>query len=338
MQKGYTLFRSGVIAGMIAATTFTFVYAQRVTGDTKGETAFPYRWVLSRYPGNPVLRAIPGTWEAEWFSVDSVIRRKDRLYLYYHGSDKGNRNTQLGLAFSSDGITWTRDPDNPVWKNAWHFGLRDVRVYQLGESDFWLYYSDFDEHIDLAHSTDGIHWKNFDRNPVLAPSQDWESLLMQECVLRLGEQWYMWYSTYEGKPRVTGLATSNDGIHWTKYARNPVLRLGEPGQWDDYSAFQPTVLFQDGSFHMLYTGSSKKNPTGYQWGYALSKDGVRWTKSPENPIFTPGPSGNWDAGKVSGHPIVRTGPDSFYIYYGGASSPDDTYRGIGLVEARLVRP
>jgi hypothetical protein len=337
MQKGCTFFRSGVIAGMIAATAFTFVYAQKLTGDTKGETAFPYRWVLSRYRGNPVLRAIPGTWEAEWFVAESVISVRDQIYMYYLGSDKGNRNSQLGIAFSKDGITWTRSRHNPIWKNAWDFLLRDVRVYQFGDSDFWLYYSDYDRHIDLARSADGIHWTNYRHNPVLNVSQPWESLIMQESVLKMGEQWLMWYSTYNGKPRVTGLATSMDGIAWVKHEGNPVIRLGAPGEWDDYSVFQPVVFHQDGYFHMLYTGSSKANPTGYGWGYALSKDGIHWLKSPDNPVFSPGPAGSWDAGKACCHPILRTASDRFNIYYGGAASPDDTYRGIGLVQARLVR-
>ena len=101
---------------------------------------------------------------------------------------------------------------------------------------------------------------------------------MQQRVLRIGDKWYMWYSTYDGKPRVTGIATSKDGIHWNKYKDNPVLPLGKPGEWDDYSAFQPSVFLQDGCFYMIYTGSSKANPTGYRWGYAYSQDGVHWNK------------------------------------------------------------
>jgi predicted GH43/DUF377 family glycosyl hydrolase len=139
----------------------------------------------------------------------------------------------------------------------------------------------------LARSSDGIHWKNYEQNPILVPSQPWEHYVMQQRVLRLDRLWHMWYSTYGPKPRVTGYATSRDGTDWVKFEGNPVLPLGTPGQWDDYSAFQPFVFHQDDYFHMVYNGSSKRSPTGYRWGYAWSKDGIHWTKSPDNPIFLP---------------------------------------------------
>lgn len=308
----------------------------------EGEVAlfsyFPYRWVFTRHGGNPVLGAVPGTWQASWFTVDDVIQSNGRFSMYYSGSDTGNANTQLGLAYSDDGITWQRYSNNPIWAGAWDHFLRDVRVYQFGPSDFRLYYSDGDRHIDLAFSQDGVTWRNYEHNPILEASQDWESYVMQPRVMKISEdQWLMWYSTYGTRPRVTGLARSQDGIHWTKHEENPVLTLGKAGDWDDYSAFQPFVFQQDGYFHMIYTGSSTKNPTGYRWGYALSSDGIRWTKSPHNPIFIPDSQGSWDAGKVSCPTLVWTGPNAFNIYYAGATAPEATYLGIGLVQAQLNR-
>jgi len=298
---------------------------------------FPYQWVFERHSDNPVLSAVPGTWEATWFTVDSLIQTDGPLNMYYSASDVGNLNVKLGLAYSDDGIAWQRYSSDPIWENAWDHFLRDVRVYQFGDSDFWLYYSDGDEHIDLAFSNDGINWQNYEHNPILEVSQSWEYHVMQERVMKISEnQWFMWYSTYAGgKPRVTGVATSEDGIHWSKYEDNPVLTLGEDGEWDDYSAFQPLVFHQDDYFHMIYTGSSTTNSTGYRLGYALSKDGILWTKSPDNPIFVPGSGGAWDAGKVSCPTLVRTGPNTFNIYYAGATASGATYLGIGLAQAQL---
>ena len=300
---------------------------------------FPYKWNLKRHHGNPVLRPVPGTWEFEWFGVATVIRIDDEFYMYYRGSDTGNKNTQIGLAFSKDGATWTRYKENPVWRmDNWEYFIRDARVYQFGGEELWMYYTDGDRHIDLALSTDGIHWKNSQHNPILGVSQEWENRVMQESVVKLDKEWYMWYSTYGGgKPRVTGMAKSKDGINWDKYEGNPVLPLGKPGEWDDYSAFNTFVFHQDGYFHMLYTGSSRRSGTGYRWGYAVSKDGINWVKSPDNPIFVPDVEGTWDAGKVSTHVICRMGPNSFNIYYSGAPSPGATYAGVGLVQGQLTR-
>jgi hypothetical protein len=115
------------------------------------------------------------------------------------------------------------------------------------------------------------------------------------------------------------------------------LPLGRSGEWDDYSAFQPAVLEQDGCFHMIYTGSCRTNETGYRLGYAWSKDGLSWTKSPQNPIVAPGGKGLWDGGKISCPTPLRTSADTFNIYYSGARSPTATYEGIGLLRARLKK-
>ena len=299
------------------------------------QISFPYRWTLERHSGNPVLRALPGTWEASWFTVDDVIKVDGEFWMYYGGSDRGNKNTQLGMAISDDGVKWRRHPDNPIWESGWSHFLRDVRVYRFDISDFWMYYSDGDRHIDLARSSDGIRWENYMDNPVLERSQPWEDLLMQERILRINEKWYMWYSTYSGKPRVTGMAMSQDGVKWQKYEGNPVLTLGKPGRWDDFSAFQPNVFYRDGHFHMIYTGSSRENPTGYRLGYAVSRDGIHWEKSPQNPVFAPGNEEAWDGGKVSCPTLMPTGRHTFNIYYAGAARPDATYQGIGLARAGL---
>jgi len=301
-----------------------------------------FRWVdLQRHPANPLMRAIPGTWETQWFVVSTAIPVNGRLHLYYEASDPtGNAASRLGLALSDDGIRWERYQGNPIWSKQgnWEHFLRDVRVYQFdGEPGYRMYYSDGDRHVDLARSTDGVHWQNCEHNPILAPSQDWEDFVMQPSVLKVGDQWTMWYSTYGRKPRVTGMATSTDGVHWTKHEQNPVLPLGKPGAWDDYSAFQPWVFRQDGHFHMLYTGSSRENRTGYRTGHAWSRDGFHWTKSPDNPIFVPGANGAWDGGKVSGHVLHRTGPGTYNIYYSAARTPGATYLGHGLVRGRLER-
>ena len=41
-----------------------------------------FRWVdLQRHPANPLMRAIPGTWETQWFVVSTAIPVNGRLHL-----------------------------------------------------------------------------------------------------------------------------------------------------------------------------------------------------------------------------------------------------------------
>jgi hypothetical protein len=55
-----------------------------------------------------------------------------------------------------------------------------------------------------------------------------------------------------------------DGIHWTKYAQNPVLRNNLPGSWTTVAS-APFVLLRDSTFHMWYAGEY-----GGAVGYAAS--------------------------------------------------------------------
>jgi predicted GH43/DUF377 family glycosyl hydrolase len=313
-------------------------------GSAGGAKEPTFRWVEFQRREEPVLEARPGTWEDNWFCVDKVLQVDGQMRLYYEASSPGtNKDMSLGVAFSQDGVRWERHAANPIWKKEsngsrnWHHFLRDVRVYQFAPAEFRMYYSDGDQHIDLAFSEDGLCWRNYEHNPILTPTQPWEDLVMQESILRLGEaDWRMWYSTYQKKPRVTGYATSTDGIRWTKHEANPIFVVGEKGTWDDFTAFQPTVFQQDGYFHMLYTGSDATDPIGYKWGYAWSKDGISWTRSPKNPLFV-GVKGEWDGGKVTGHEVFRTGPNTYNIYYTGAAATNAPKRGIGLIQARLEK-
>jgi len=340
--RGTERCRCGLVAGRYVLGLSAILAVVQATW--AGEpVAAPFRWThIERLPENPILQARPGTWESQWFIVDTVMKVDGRLWMYYDGAGPNDKKTTaLGLAFSDDGIRWQRHPGNPIWtkEGNWSNFLRDVRVHRFeGEPGFWMYYSDGDRHIDLARSDDGVHWKNIPENPVLKPSQDWEDLVMQESVLKRGPgQWMMWYSTYGRKARVTGLATSHDGIHWTKYQGNPVLRIGAPGEWDDYSAFQPWVFYRHGYYHMIYTGSAGKS-TRYEFGYAWSRDGIVWHKSADNPVFrVSAEKGAWDAGKMAMHVLYESREDTFFIYYSGGSEPNTTYSGIGAFRARLTK-
>ena len=51
-------------------------------------------------------------------------------------------------------------------------------------------------------------------------------LVCLPCVVRDGDEYKLWCSGYDGKTWRIGLATSRDGINWTKDHRNPVLVTG----------------------------------------------------------------------------------------------------------------
>src|SRR5574342_523306 len=76
-------------------------------------------------------------------------------------------------------------------------------------------------------------WQKYEGNPVLVQSEYWESGfgVFAPRVLKIDNLYKMWY-TGLGDNRLIGLATSEDGIHWTKSPANPVLRTGQSSDFD----------------------------------------------------------------------------------------------------------
>ena len=111
------------------------------------------------------------------------------------------------------------------------------------------------------------------------------------------------------------LATSKDGIAWEP--RGVVLKPGRDGDWDGLLVGRPSVLHEGDVFRMWYDGRKDlppgapaegvpKSPTSSRSvGYATSKDGLRWTKHPGNPVL------GGDAGGVD---VERVGAGYVMVY------------------------
>ncbi len=160
-----------------------------------------------------------------------------------------------------------------------------------------------------------IVWVKHPDNPVLTATEAWEGTAVAcPSVVKVNGMYYMWYSgDYHGAETQVGLARSTDGITWIKEPANPVLTPGPPGSWDADDVGHCNVVYDPVSdtFWMWYTGHA----SGYkmQIGVAWSSDGVDWTKSYNNPILGPGPSGDWDD-KFIRYPAVVYEPDDSWPY------------------------
>ncbi|MEO8129734.1 MAG: hypothetical protein ABI822_21720 [Bryobacteraceae bacterium] len=104
------------------------------------------------------------------------------------------------------------------------------------------------------------------------------------------------------------MATSSDGVHWTKKGR---VLAPDAATWEGgYIAANGTAFRLGSQFFYWYQAS--RSP---RIGLARSKDGTTWTKMPQ-PVLGTGPRGSWDERAVADHYVVRIG-DTFYMYYLG---------------------
>jgi predicted GH43/DUF377 family glycosyl hydrolase len=87
-------------------------------------------------------------------------------------------------------------------------------------------------------------------------------------------------------PLVSGQGESGITVNLTPYEGNPILAIGEAGAWDVRGVGMPRVIYNDGKFHMFYSGwTEESGPAVTAIGYATSEDGLNWTRYEGNPVF-----------------------------------------------------
>jgi predicted GH43/DUF377 family glycosyl hydrolase len=178
------------------------------------------------------------------------------------------------------------------------------------------------EQVGRATSADGISWTKSPVAPVLSHSAKKDAYdrngVGDQVVLFGGASYSMWFggrSSGATKTKI-GLATSPDGIAWTKSAVNPLLS-GTAGQWDASGISSPHVMLDGATYKTWYAGTDASGI--FRIGYATSADGVSWTKSAANPHLTPGAAGQFDDAGVSSPCVIKDGA-VFRMWYVGLDS------------------
>lgn len=154
-------------------------------------------------------------------------------------------------------------------------------VWRQADNDYLFYYSNL-VNIYRSTSSNGLVWSPIVvGSPVMTPA----SGVTELCnVWKEGSTWYMLYRSTEwhGTYIEIGLATSSDGLTWTKYAGNPVMTKGGEGQWDNFS-IDPYGVMKIGSTYYLWYNTVSQSPR--KTGLATSTDLINWTRHASNPIF-----------------------------------------------------
>lgn len=151
---------------------------------------------------------------------------------------------------------------------------------------------------ELVHFTP---WKN---NPVFAGTgaSTWDSLIRERgYILKEDSAYYLWYTGYnrEDQTKFLGLATSPDGLNWTRYPGNPIHTT----QWvEDMS-----VIKEDGIYYMFAEG---KDDIAH---ILTSADKIHWTEQGDIDIRKADGTAI-DKGPY-GTPAVWRENDTWYLFY-----------------------
>ncbi|MBC8319880.1 MAG: hypothetical protein H8E34_04080 [Bacteroidetes bacterium] len=267
------------------------------------------------YGYNPILNpGEPGTWD-ELMLLGPQVYWHDSLYYLFYTASNINGKAAVGLATSKDGFHFEKYAGNPILSpdgngfdaylvanaillqhdTGWvmYFGAGELARYGPGQS------------IGRATATSIIGPWIKDEKPLLMTGSmgEWDAgFVFPGSIVELDDGSYRMYYTgggdFQGEVIThTGLATSGDGINWKKYndpttgqhpflESDPVLPAGNKKEWDSHMTWMAFVYNTPEGFNMYYTGTTYiKGLDKSSIGFASSRDGIHWTKHPDNPIY-----------------------------------------------------
>ena len=175
----------------------------------------------------------------------------------------------------------------------------------------------------------------YEGNPILGPGKpgDWDELVVLiPSALRHENVFYLFYSGWQKNGQVSiGLATSEDGFHFTKYSGNPILNPRNKG-FDSYSVGAPVFIRVDSAWLMYYNSAETAiyEPGPYVGRATATELKGPWERMDE-PVLARGHRSEWDGGYVIPTSILKKEDGTFMLYYtAGANFTDIPVFYIGL--------
>jgi predicted GH43/DUF377 family glycosyl hydrolase len=216
---------------------------------------------------NPLLNeGKDGEWDNDFVAHAYVFKDKDKFYMLYDGSKKGDWLESIGLAESKNLTDWKKYSGNPIFKVAanWWENHHVSRCCVFKENGvYYLYYAGHDgerERIGAARGESLLRLKRCFGRPILdiGKEGEWdEKSVSDPRVIKYNQTYLMFYSGIDnrGVERM-GLAISNDLLSWKKYKKNPILDVSAQS-WDKIAAARADIRIFRNRFYIFYSG--KKN-------------------------------------------------------------------------------
>ena len=254
-----------------------------------------------------------------------------QVYLTLEPTGAGYGNIYIFVDWGvPSNLNWVDYQYNPI------LSVEDIPYYTMGVSQaqimydeniykmwFMNLYPDGQGDISYAESNDGFSWQVLLNNPVLSSGEagSWDDytvgmgyVFKEDGIYKL---YYIGMQEAMTGMRQIGLATSPDGINWTKYP-DPVLQ----GSYNEFFLGVHSVLKIDGIYYMYYDSSPVNSYYDFVINLATSSDGISWNRYFNNPILFA--DKNWEGISVR-YPAVINEDNNFKMIYS-----NDFQNGLGM--------
>lgn len=291
---------------------------------------FNFNWI--DYFNNPILVSSNNYFDNYGVTQPQILFENGIYRMYYFGIV--NSAHKYGLyAESNDGVHWNRPIANPILvpgnTGSWDsWAVHPGAVLKDDDSTYKMYYYGYSDQYDrwsigLAESMDGINWVKHPE-PILYGTTGWEYQIGSASIVKKNGVYYLYYFGRYAPDYRIGLATSTDGINFSRFAGNPIIT--NTAGWEGTGVIYPAVIYDNAVFKMIYG-----NASGTGFGMATSPDGFNWIKSGNNPFFTnQNTFNNWAVTKIA-FPHWLKLQNETRIYYSGIAINSDQHR-IGMMK------
>lgn len=285
-----------------------------------GSVYISVKWGVSGwvdYSYNPVF-PVSGSPTNPLLVTQGKVLYEDGKYKMWYMNTYYSAKADINYAESVDGIHWHGASDRAVFSpgasGAWDDYSIGMGAVIKDEGLYKMYYCGYRDqygqwNVGLAVSQDGISWERHP-SPVLTAS-DYEEKVGAGSVFKKDNQYYMIYNYAKGNgERGICLATSPDGVQWTKYSGNPVLKADQV--WEGSSIYAPSVIYDNGQYKMIYMTLNADT-----FGAAYSTDLIHWTKKGSGPIFKASQL-KW-CSRIA-YPFLTKFNGQYRLYYSGGNT------------------
>ena len=331
-----TLFFSSVAFATVMGVSA--IYAEDRFADTSTrQMAIEMSEFIQIAGPNPIMKPdIRTTWDDENIEAGDAIEDLGTYYLFYHAVGSGGAyeyEYMIGVA-SAENPTgpFTKHGLDPIIRvgpeGSWEeSSVACPMVLKEGNGKYVMWYGghngDDGWDIGIATASNPLGpWKKYEGNPVLRDFGYIGGVIRIDGQYRIYSMHPLSRADYHGDygPLAVAIADKLEGPY-EKYAGNPLLEKGNPGDWDDGGFSEAEVLYHNGMFHMFYGGCRIYGPRVESIGYAYSFDGFKWYKYGKNPIITR-QSDPVAHAFGEAHSIIE--PPYIYVYY---THKPEHYRG-----------
>lgn len=247
-------------------------------------------------------------WDDTYNEPGAIIFHDGQFHMFRNGVSGWPSPGATGYLTSDDGLTWIEDNEESF------FSTTEIPYVKVSKHNYTMLVEDDGTWVIyfFAYQDGGVVNQRIGRATASKPIGPW--IADEDFVLDVGEagewddagisgpsviktedgQYLMFYSGRTGNNSAIGLATSEDGIAWTKYndpatieapyADSDPIFVGEMAdekRWEFNHVNWPHVIVGEGNrLEMFYRGGSGSI------GLAFSDNGLTWERYVNNPVLT----------------------------------------------------